>query len=33
MDFPESKGFFREDWQLPVEGSELGRVFKTGEAL
>src|ERR1700716_818378 len=33
MDFPESKGFFREDWQLPVEGSELGRVFKTGEPL
>src|SRR4030081_3404937 len=33
MDFPESKGFFREDWQLPVEGSELGRVFKTGEPV
>src|SRR5258708_15067512 len=31
MDFPESKGFLREDWQLPIEGSELGRVFKTGE--
>jgi formate hydrogenlyase transcriptional activator len=31
MDFPESKGFVKEDWQLPVEGSELGRVFKTGE--
>src|SRR6202163_4588063 len=31
LDFPESKGFLREDWQLPVEGSELGRVFKTGE--
>src|SRR6266853_4067901 len=24
LDFPESKGFLREDWQLPVEGSELG---------
>src|ERR1700694_4826953 len=33
MDFPESKGFFREDWQLPVEGSEVGRVFKTGEPV
>src|SRR4030081_2487236 len=33
MDLPESKGFFREDWQLPVEGSELGRVLKTGEPL
>jgi formate hydrogenlyase transcriptional activator len=31
MDFPESKGFVKEDWQLPVEGTELGRVFKTGE--
>src|ERR1700693_4166718 len=31
MDFPESRGFVKEDWQLPVEGSELGRVFKTGE--
>jgi formate hydrogenlyase transcriptional activator len=32
MDFPESKGYLKEDWQLPVEGTELGRVFKTGEA-
>jgi formate hydrogenlyase transcriptional activator len=31
MDFPESKGYLKEDWQLPVEGTELGRVFKTGE--
>src|ERR1700730_7395961 len=30
MDFPESKGFVKEDWQLPVEGTELGRGFKTG---
>jgi formate hydrogenlyase transcriptional activator len=33
MDFPEGKGFLREDWQQPVEGSEIGRVFKTGEPL
>src|SRR6202790_1157384 len=31
MDFPESKGFVKEDWQLPVEGTEIGRVFKSGE--
>jgi formate hydrogenlyase transcriptional activator len=33
MDFPEGKGFLREDWQQPVEGSELGNVFKTGKAF
>src|ERR1700694_1306827 len=33
MDFPESKGFVREDLLLPVEGSLLGRVFKTGKPL
>jgi formate hydrogenlyase transcriptional activator len=31
MDFPEGKGYVKEDWQLPVEGTELGRVFRTGE--
>ena len=31
MDFPESRGFVKEGWHLPVEGTELGRVFKTGE--
>src|ERR1700732_5068199 len=31
MDFPESKGFIREDLLHPVEGSLLGRVFKTGK--
>src|SRR5713226_5350815 len=31
MDFPESRGYVKEDWQLPVDGTELGRVFKTGE--
>jgi len=31
MDFPQSKGFVKEGWHLPVDGTELGRVFKTGE--
>src|SRR5712671_4056828 len=31
MDFPEGKGFSKEDVRLPVEGSELGTVFKTGK--
>jgi len=31
MDFPESRGYVKEGWHLPVEGTELGRVFKTGE--
>ncbi len=31
MDFPESRGFVKEGWHLPVDGTELGRVFKTGE--
>src|SRR5437660_8352699 len=31
LDFPESKGFVREDLLNPVEGSEIGRVFTTGE--
>src|SRR5258707_9260932 len=31
MDFPESKGFLREDWLHPVDGSEVGRVFKSGQ--
>src|SRR4029077_20083790 len=25
MDFPESKGFVKEGWHLPVDGTELGR--------
>src|SRR5258707_3962163 len=33
MDFPESKGFVREDLLHPVEGSLLGRVFKTGKPV
>src|SRR5438445_7640720 len=33
MDFPESKGFVREDLLHPVEGSVLGEVFKTGKPL
>src|SRR5258708_17916059 len=31
MDFPESKGFVTEDLLFPIEGSELGTVFKTGK--
>src|SRR2546425_3885798 len=31
MDFPESKGFVTEDLLLPVEGSEIGCVFKTSK--
>ena len=31
MDFPQSKGFVKEGWHLPVDGTELGKVFKTGE--
>src|SRR6267378_4750680 len=31
LDFPESKGFVREDLLNPVERSEIGRVFTTGE--
>jgi formate hydrogenlyase transcriptional activator len=30
MDFPESKGFLSENLLRPIEGSELGSVFKTG---
>ena len=31
MDFPEGKGFLREDWLQPIEGTEIGSVFKTGK--
>jgi formate hydrogenlyase transcriptional activator len=30
QDFPESKGFSKEDVLQPMEGTELGNVFKTG---
>jgi formate hydrogenlyase transcriptional activator len=30
-DFPESNGFSKEDVLQPVEGTELGNVFKTGK--
>jgi formate hydrogenlyase transcriptional activator len=33
MDFPESKGFSREGSLHPVEGSGLGKIFKTGEPM
>src|SRR5580704_8067575 len=31
MDFPKSKGFVKEDSLRPVEGSKLGRIFKTSK--
>jgi formate hydrogenlyase transcriptional activator len=33
LDFPESRGFVREDLLHPVEGSVLGEVFKSGKPL
>src|SRR5580704_19442655 len=30
MDFPESKGFVKEDMLRPIEGTEMGSVLKTG---
>src|SRR6266446_4469946 len=33
MDFPESRGYVREDLLHPVEGSLLGEVFKSGKPL
>ena len=33
MDFPESKGYVREDSLYPVDGSMVGTVFKTGKPL
>jgi formate hydrogenlyase transcriptional activator len=32
MDFPESMGFAKEDLVQPVEGSLVGKAFKTGKA-
>src|SRR5258708_6145209 len=33
MDFPESRGFLREDSVRPVAGSNLGIAFTTGKSL
>jgi formate hydrogenlyase transcriptional activator len=33
MDFPESKGFAKEDALQPIVGSVIGRVFKTGKPV
>src|SRR5260370_23806854 len=33
LEFPESKGFVKEDLLLPFEGSLIGSVFKTGKPL
>src|SRR6516162_4464916 len=31
LDFPESKGFLKEEMVIPVEGSLSGKVFRTGK--
>ena len=33
MDFPESKGFVKEDLLRPVEGTVIGKTFATGKPL
>ena len=33
LDFPESKGFLREDALQPIEGSVIGKVFKAGKPV
>src|SRR6202451_397503 len=33
MDFPDSKGFAKEDALQPIEGSVIGAVFKAGRAI
>src|ERR1700691_5274686 len=33
MDFPESKGFAKEDAVHPIEGSVIGAVFKAGKSV
>jgi formate hydrogenlyase transcriptional activator len=33
MDFPEGKGFAKEDALRPIEGSVIGTVFKTGKPV
>src|SRR6266403_5578412 len=33
MDFPESRGFLREDSVRPVAGSNLGIAFTTGKSI
>src|SRR5580698_6831591 len=33
MDFPESKGFVKEDLLRPFEGSFIGKIFETGKPL
>jgi hypothetical protein len=33
MDFPESKGFAKEDAVQPIVGSAIGRTFKSGKPV
>ncbi len=33
LDFPDSKGFVREEVQIPIEGTPPGTAFRTGEPI
>jgi formate hydrogenlyase transcriptional activator len=33
LDFPESKGFLREELRIPIEGTPPGKAFQTGKAV
>ncbi|MFB3902544.1 MAG: sigma 54-interacting transcriptional regulator [Acidobacteriota bacterium] len=33
LDFPESKGYLKEESEMPIEGTPPGRVFRTGKTL
>jgi formate hydrogenlyase transcriptional activator len=33
LDFPDSKGFVKEELQIPIEGTPPGTVFRTGEPI
>src|SRR3984885_1343407 len=33
MDFPEGKGFLKEDVLRPIEGSAVGETFRTGKPV
>jgi formate hydrogenlyase transcriptional activator len=33
LDFPEGRGYLREDMPIPMDGSNAGRAFRTGQAL
>src|SRR6266576_5747953 len=33
LDFPDGRGFFREETRIPIEGSHPGEAFRTGKPL